>query len=117
MSLPLRLAVEPYVREVLGQGCFVLPSREEEKVCLIIVEKGLLGFVMDKEYEEEELSSLTGLRSSDLAECRLVKSGDKFKWNLQGSCLGDKVDVNTVLGRVKDVSRRSAMTIVWSIER
>lgn len=55
--LPLRLLAEPIARETLGH-CFVLPSKDEDSVVLIISESGLLAIASNRKYENSELCQL-----------------------------------------------------------
>ena len=45
-ALPLRLYSEPLARDRLGTGTFVLPSKDEEKVCLIVNASGLVALAL-----------------------------------------------------------------------
>ena len=44
-ALPLRLQVEPAARKAFG-SCFVLPSRLEDQICLIVTEDGLIAIAV-----------------------------------------------------------------------
>jgi hypothetical protein len=133
MSLPLRLAAEPFVRKTFGQSCFVLPSLNEDKVCFIIADEGLLALAVDQHYQQEELSHFTALLAADMPVCFLVRRhgseqqahNSSFDWVLpeamtqQGKGLrqGLLSSSQEVLACVKPLTMGCATAIVQSIER
>ena len=50
MTLPLRLRGEPYFSMLIGPHCcFILPSTQENKVCLAIHDAGIIAVVSNNE--------------------------------------------------------------------
>jgi hypothetical protein len=129
MSLPLRLAAEPFVRETFGQSCFVLPSLDEDKVCFIVADAGLLGLAVNRHYQKDEIAQITTLPIGDLPVCFLVRGNAKeehqrntFQWVLPtGSDIdpsgGRGVRSEDILHYTKLLSVECAMSIIQSIER
>ena len=87
MDLPLRLYAEPLAREKLG-ACFVLPSKQEEEVSLIVNDDGLVAVACKGsqslssiaqilEIEESCVPTLTLRREAGwIGERQSWKSGD-----------------------------------------
>jgi len=127
MSLPLRLAAEPFVRETFGQSCFVLPSLEEDKICFIVCDEGLLGMAVDQLYQKkEEISQITAMSIEDVPVCLLVRSDtsqqqsqQNFQWVIPGivTTRGVAARREDILQHVTSLSTDCAMNIIQSIER
>ena len=70
-SLPLRLRAEPIVKESFkSYNLFVLPSKYEEKLCLIvsnIAQGGMFALVSDILYKFDEIIEILELSSSDIS--------------------------------------------------
>lgn len=95
MDLPLRLAVEPIVRSILG-ACFVLPSCDEFKVCFIIANEGLVALALNTNLSIDEISNITHLDCECLPQCYLCKSDNgSFLWYKQNQLILNpkKIDV------------------------
>ena len=131
MSLPLRLAAEPFVRETFGLSCFVLPSLDEDKVCFIVADEGLIGLAVDQHYQKEDITQITALSIGDMPDFFLVRGNAKddhqrsaFEWVLpagagaeEPSAKGGRTCSQDILRHVKPLSVECAMAIVQSIER
>lgn len=132
-ELPLRLAAEPIVRNIFGQSCFVLPSIEEDKVCYIVADEGLLGLAVSGSVEgvdSEGLRRLAGLLEVDMPVCLLVRQRGEsgvseqrsgFRWIIPGrgseSQSQQRVRKQDILQHVKPPSVDCAKRIIQSIER
>ena len=77
--LPLRLLAEPIARETLGH-CFVLPSKDEDAVVLIISESGLLAIASNRKYENSELCQLIDCPATCLPEFHIVFATEGTCW-------------------------------------
>lgn len=81
-TLPLRLAVEPWIREYIGTTCFILPSTNEDRLCFIITNQGLLAFVLDDILTKEEILHLSQLKEVDWPKYTVIRCSGEFYWYL-----------------------------------
>lgn len=86
MSLPLRLAVEPFVKGVI-KSCHVLPSEDEEKVCFIVADAGWVCTVVSDAslwMDKSSISHLTKLPVASIPIYAIVQNagggGSGFQW-------------------------------------
>ena len=88
MSLPLRLLTEPIARDTLGH-CFVLPSKNEDSVVLVISEYGLMAIASNRKYDDSELCQLIECPITCLPVFQIV-------FTVEGACWYMGVDKITV---------------------
>jgi hypothetical protein len=84
--LPLRLLAEPLVIQKFGEKqTFILPSKEESKLCIAIHDQGVVALVQDVVRSVEEIRALMGLPTTitstssslpDLPEHTLIVTSD-----------------------------------------
>ena len=74
-ALPLRLYSEPIARDILGSGTFVLPSKDEEAVCLIVNSSGLVALALQAPMSNSMISEILEL-GENIPSCRLIR-GDR----------------------------------------
>ena len=93
LNLPLRLAAEPVARARLG-NCFIIPSKDDEnRVCMIIGEDGLLALALDKiDYTDKELEGILGLDAACLPQLRVIVDTAKNSYTWIGPAVADKRD-------------------------
>ena len=75
--LPLRLYAEPEVRRDLARPCFVLPTKAEDSVCLIIADHGLVAVAVqtaDTDIEPLDVSSAEAIAKVIGCEVKCVPS-------------------------------------------
>ena len=85
MALPLRLEVEPFVKGIL-KSCHVLPSADEEKLCYVVGDSGLLCVVVQDAScwaDKSLLQQVTGLPGHSLPYYAIVKKDGGFQWYLE----------------------------------
>lgn len=113
-SLPLRLIVEPLIRQLLGSA-FVLPSCQESKICFVVNDSGLVCLVQDQMYSNEFITSVLGLDNVEIPEYILV-ADTQNKWYKKGRACGtpNKADL---LSRTVSPNSVIAKIIVEGIER
>ncbi len=117
MSLPLRLAAEPILRGILT-ACNVLPSADEERVCLVVCEEGFVAIVSADLYSAEETSSFIGITVDDIPAFALVrKSSDSFAFYLRGQVCDPAPSRAEILELAKPISVSIARIVVDSIKR
>ncbi len=85
MNLPLRLFSEPIVRSAFKTGCFVLPTANEDLVCLVAADQGLIALVISKILSDKELAQIIGCSVECLPRlrlfCQLTSSTDQtYAW-------------------------------------
>lgn len=116
--LPLRLAAEPHARRLIN-NCFLLPTKYEDSVCLIINSNGLWALATDKLYTTEALSKmLDNLAFEDLPEYCFVFNS--LKWfNRQGQeLLGDAAAAQSKRTPARSISNGSqSRQIIEGIHR
>jgi hypothetical protein len=82
-SLPLRLAVEPFVKSVI-KSCHVLPSEDEEKVCFIVADAGWVCTVVSDLsiwLHKDRITSLTKLLETSVPPYAIVQCRNgSFQW-------------------------------------
>ena len=87
LLLPLRLAAEPVCRARLG-NCFVLPSKDDdERVCMIVGEGGLLALALAETTDtpdDEALARALGIDVQCLPCQRVVVNATKSSWTGHG---------------------------------
>lgn len=106
LLLPLRLLAEPIARETLGH-CFVLPSKDEDAVVLIISESGLQAVASNRKYENSELCQLIDCPATCLPEFQIVFATEGTCW-YRGN---DKVTARSIhTDRQKSSSSQCACT-------
>ncbi len=71
LSLPLRLQIEPIVKESFkNYNLFVLPSKYEEKLCIIVsntAQGGIFALASDIMYNYDEIIGILELKSSEIS--------------------------------------------------
>lgn len=72
-SLPLRLAAELTIR-TFWSNCFILPSRNEEEICYVISDQGLIAFLTNSYYDNNELRNILGVDDLVIPEYLYVHS-------------------------------------------
>ncbi len=134
LNLPLRLASEPFVRKVLGQSCFVLPSLDEEKICFIVTDEGLLALAIDSNnYSKEDVVKITQLSIEDIPVCSVRRchslvdiaqsngqsQDDGFSWLMDINRHHDFkcISKDDILSCMKPLTQETAKVIIESIER
>ena len=82
-TLPLRLWAEgPLKRDFSPNVCFLLPSREEERCCLVIsgdaagMGDGIVCLALSQEGMESDLVGLLGISASDLPRYWIVRNDE-----------------------------------------
>ena len=77
-ALPLRLYSEPIAREILGSGTFVLPSKDEETVCLIVNSSGLMAIALQAPMSDSKLEDVLELDKKCIPSYRLIRGSNVF---------------------------------------
>ena len=120
-NLPLRLAVEPFFKNLLG-SCFVLPSKEESKICFVVNDKGIVCLVYDDIQSNSLVEPLLGYNKSFLSSYILVfssgsSSSEGTYWLKDGvryNKTPDRIELNSC---IFSPSVEIAQIIVDGIER
>jgi hypothetical protein len=131
IRLPLRLAVEPHLQAFFGGGIFVLPSVEEEKVCFVVGERGVLALSLECNVDrnaptQEEIAKILDCSVEDLPSFCLIRSShdkhDPFWWaRVSGSAKREKIkacrsDLLTS-GAIMQINTISAAMVTRGIHR
>lgn len=99
-SLPLRLAAEPYVRRI-KHHCFILPTKQEERICIVISNEGIIAAICDQYISPPELASLLEIASDALPPVQFAFNTKQW-FDLQRNEIPEK-DVMMTIAPVQNV--------------
>jgi hypothetical protein len=117
--LPLRLAAEPFIRTVIGSNCFILPSIDEDALCYVISNHGLIAFATNQALTRDAVINLTQLLPDVWPHYSIVRTNSRFSWYLDGNRLETDPSRETIIRSVdaEALSRPIARAILESITR
>ena len=115
--LPLRLMAEPILRSIMGH-CFILPSAEEDKLCFVVSDAGLVALVTEGAHNEDVVD-LSGIKSHFelLPAYVLSRIGSDFSWYKDCMKLQSAPSKEDIVSCTPEVSKKVAKRIVESIGR
>ena len=123
--LPLRLQVEPIIRAEIGiSNCFVLPSKDEERVCIIISSENLVAIAIRNVQDISLIAEILELESVEAVPEFIYaletagwydKNGGKLKKPPNKSDICEQLSARSTLNI--DVLKSIARIVVESIHR
>ena len=93
MILPLRLYAEPVVRSTFAIGCFVLPSEDEDCVCMVVSDHGMIAIALNSlELSDDLIALKIGCSIDCLPSIRIVCDTNKSShtWYVNGNNMGSQ---------------------------
>lgn len=117
-TLPLRLKVEPFAKTQV-KSCHILPSKDEDKVCLVVADAGWIATVVSDLtlWNKMNISNITGLPVASVPAFAIVQLGDDFRWYREAVACADPPSKRELLRAVIPTVPIVAEAIIGSISR
>jgi hypothetical protein len=112
-------ASEPYVRAFFGSSCFILPSLDQDALCYVISNHGLVAFVMNQALPHESIVNCTELQPLEWPDYSIVRTSCNFSWYINGQICETNPTPDAIFLSVTahTLSRPIARVILESITR